>query len=266
MIHPGIITWLQGLPIGRMALLLVGGTTLMSVAVLQLVHHKVPREKLQANHEVAGVFFSIVGVMYAIILAFMVFAVWDNFQGADRIAEDEATTLDSVYRDAALFEGGGGNRLRQSLVTYGNTIVQQEWPAMAHHSSSPEVDHQLDQVWSAFEVLDPKTEQQKAFYAEMTHNLNQLHTLRHERLLIGREGLPFLLWIVVFAGGATTLSYVIYFGQPNFRPQMWMTITLAVSISFVVLVVLALDNPFAWEVKVHPDALETILQAIATEG
>lgn len=264
MIHPGIISWLQSLPIGRMALVLVGGTTLGAVGVVQLVHHKVPREKLQANHEVAGVFFSIVGVMYAIILAFMVFAVWDNFQNADRIAEDEATTLDSLYRDAVQFEGDGGNRLRRSLVTYGTTIVQQEWPAMAHRDSSPQVDKDLDQVWSAFQVLDPKTEQQKAFYTEMTHNLNQLHTLRHERLLISREGLPFLLWIVVFAGGATTLSYVIYFGQTNFRPQMWMTVTLAVSISFVVLVVLALDNPFAGDVRVHPDALATILHDIAS--
>lgn len=262
----GLIQWLQSFSTPVLALLLVGGTTVIAVAALLLVRHKVPAEKLERNNELAGIFFSMVGVMYAIILAFMVFAVWDAFQGANRTAQDEATTLDSMYRDADLFPGPTGQALKQDIRAYSEVIVEKEWPAMAHRGESPEVDDALNKVWDSFEALDPQTEQQKAFYAEMTHNLNEIHTLRHDRLLASRNGLPSLLWIVVFAGGLTTLSYVIYFGQANFRTQLLMTITLAVSVSFVVLVVLVLDNPFAGELSVHPAALQQVLLEMSRAG
>src|SRR6185312_2645017 len=149
--------------------------------------------KLASNNELGGVFFNMVGVMYAIILAFMVFAVWDQYQSASHTAEDEATTLGNVFRDSTVFPGAESARLRAELRNYGQLIVDREWPEMAQRQESKQVSDEFNRVWATFVQLDPVSEQQKAFYSEMTHNINQLHALRHSRLLASTSSLPRLL-------------------------------------------------------------------------
>ena len=64
-----------------------------SVLGLCLVRRLVPLDRLQKNHEVAGVTFGVLGAFYGLVLAFVIVAAWERFNQANANAHDESTAL-----------------------------------------------------------------------------------------------------------------------------------------------------------------------------
>jgi hypothetical protein len=51
-----------------------------SVGLMLLARRKWGIDRLKLNNEVAGFKFSVIGVLYAALLAFVVVAVWENYK------------------------------------------------------------------------------------------------------------------------------------------------------------------------------------------
>ncbi len=60
-----------------------------------------PQEKRREHNDQIGWQLTALGTTYAVILGFMLYAVWSTFQAADLNADLEADTLVNVYRLAA---------------------------------------------------------------------------------------------------------------------------------------------------------------------
>jgi hypothetical protein len=67
------------LPLSVLALLVVGLPVLLAVVGLLLVRSRVPHPRLQPHHDVAGYIYSGLAVLYAVLLAFVVIIVWEQF-------------------------------------------------------------------------------------------------------------------------------------------------------------------------------------------
>ena len=66
-------------------------------------------DRLKLNNEVAGFKFAVVGVFYAVLLAFVVIAVWEDFRKTEEAVRDEAKAAVDLHRItfALPVEGGG---------------------------------------------------------------------------------------------------------------------------------------------------------------
>src|SRR6476660_5128131 len=93
-----MISLLTGLPVWLSGLLLVGLTTLLAMLGPHLVRHYVTLDELSANNEVAGFKFAVVGVLYAVLLAFAIIVVWEKFSDAETDVSREAGAAATVYR------------------------------------------------------------------------------------------------------------------------------------------------------------------------
>ena len=58
---------------------MVFAVCLVAIAALELVQRLVPSEKRQEHNEVAGFLYAVVGVVYAVLLALLVIAVWEHY-------------------------------------------------------------------------------------------------------------------------------------------------------------------------------------------
>ena len=69
------------------------------VAVLGLVvvQRLVPSALRQEHNDVAGFIYAVVGVTYAVLLAFVVVAVWEEYERAKDTVETEANELAGNY-------------------------------------------------------------------------------------------------------------------------------------------------------------------------
>src|ERR1051326_5286387 len=83
--------WLNGL-------LVVGLSIGAALATLILVRRGPAAEKLRDTNDIAGFYITVVGTIYAVILAFMFFAVWTRYELASDVADQEANALIDIYR------------------------------------------------------------------------------------------------------------------------------------------------------------------------
>ena len=68
------------MPLWLSALLVVGVPTAIAMFGPYFVRRLVPLKTLSTNNEVAGFKFAVVGVLYAVLLAFAVIVVWGTIQ------------------------------------------------------------------------------------------------------------------------------------------------------------------------------------------
>ena len=71
-----MVSFLQSQPLWLSGLLLVGLPTGLAMLGPILIRRWVTLDRLSANNEVAGFKFAVVGVLYAVLIAFAIIVVW----------------------------------------------------------------------------------------------------------------------------------------------------------------------------------------------
>src|SRR3954451_24008631 len=150
----------------------------LAVGGLLLVRRSVALSTLEGHNDVAGFIIAVIGVLYAVLLAFVVVISWQNFDEAHQIASGEAELVSGLYRDAAAFQPHTAS-IRKTLDTYARSVVTQEWPAMANHQHEDRsTDAALDAVWDEYRAFTPQNPTQEAFYSDSIRRLNDLQSHR----------------------------------------------------------------------------------------
>jgi hypothetical protein len=86
----------------------------------------------------------VTGTLFAVVLAFVILAAFQTYNGAKAGAQSEAAAVLDIARTAALYPPAQRDQLRADLVCYGRAVVYQEWPAMRKGHSSPLVDYWVE--------------------------------------------------------------------------------------------------------------------------
>jgi hypothetical protein len=252
-----MISFLTSLPVWLSGLLLVGLTTVLAMIGPRLVRRYVTLEELTANNEVAGFKFAVVGVLYAVLIAFAIIVVWEKFNDAENTVAREAGAVATIYRLSHGIGDEPGAALRAALTGYLKTTVSEDWPAMEHGKESQSARQALDAVYAT--LLPFAQQQSSALMAEILHQLDTVTQERRARIVAAEGTVPGVLWPVLFWGAAITIGFTYFFGTQNLRAQTLMTGLLSVLIFSGLLVIIVIDQPFAGVVKVQPDALAKVL-------
>ena len=78
-------------------LLAVFAVMLVAVVGLGAVQRAVPASRRREHNDVAGFIYAVVGVVYAVLLALMVIAVWEEHEAAKATVGSEANELAEVF-------------------------------------------------------------------------------------------------------------------------------------------------------------------------
>jgi protein-S-isoprenylcysteine O-methyltransferase Ste14 len=243
-------------------ILFVFAIAISAVAGLLLVRRRVHHAALSKHNDVAGVMFSIVGTLYAVLLAFVVIVVWEAMGTADDRAALEAGILGDVVRDAGFFADPLRSELQNELREYTQAVIDEEWPAMATSESSPHVWDTLNRIFESFSHLNPATPREINIHAEMLRRLNDLSDHRRLRLLSADNKVPPLMWVVLIIGGLITLGFSYLFGVERGKSHALMTAALAGMIGLTLYLILAMDHPFGGTIRVEPDAFRLVLEKV----
>ena len=71
----------------------------------------------------------IVGVAYAVLLAFIAVATWESYTGADKIVDVEASDIGDLYRDTIGLPDADVAPIKADIKKYLEQIVHEEWPS-----------------------------------------------------------------------------------------------------------------------------------------
>lgn len=248
------------LPIWANALicLVIGGGVVPAIQLA--IRRRYGVESLMVNNEVAGFKYAVLGVVYAVLLVFIMVAVWDEFRDAKSDTAQEARALLDLYRLSLGFDDGSRVALRDSILHYANAVVHDEWPALARGEASPVADAALKQLFERVMVAVQSGHFLEAIRQPAIGLVIEIADCRRSRLDFADGVIPRVLWGVILIGGIATLSFTWFFGSNNARAQAGMTAMLSVMVLSVIFVSAMLDRPFTGEVSVSPKPFEQTIR------
>src|SRR3954452_1680252 len=127
---------------------IVIAAVLVSLAGLALVRRMVPISKRAEHTEVAGYVYAVIGVIYAVVLALVVIAAWDDYRDARAAVTNEASAVLNMARAANGWPEGDRAAVEAALISYARQVVDVEWPAMARGDFNPTADTvTVNQLW-----------------------------------------------------------------------------------------------------------------------
>lgn len=245
-----------------LGLLVVGFSILLAHVGLRVVRRLVPLPVLESHHEVAGFIIGVLGAIYAVLMAFVVVVVWNQYDAAHANIAQEANQLNDLSRLAQGFSDPTRQRLNDLMRAYAQSVVQDEWPAMEHGDASARTQTALDELWRAYLEIDPQTNRENAIYGDSLDRLNEMSDSRRLRLFASRDNLPIIIQVLLWGGGLITVAFTYFFGVKSIRSQALMTAALSGVVAFILFLILALDNPFRGSVRVSPEPLQEVMGRI----
>ena len=104
--------------------------TVLAIGGHVMVRRLVPHLDLARHNDVAGPLLGAVGVIYAVLLAFVVVIAWQAFNTAEATAQQEVSAASDLYRLTKTYKGPEATELRAELQHYAELMKADEWPAM----------------------------------------------------------------------------------------------------------------------------------------
>lgn len=245
--------WLLGL-------LLVVGLPLVAVAVQALVRRMVPGIVEGEHNDVAGFLIAVVGVVYAVTLAFIVIVTWEEFRDARSTVSAEAAALRSLYRDSRALPEPTRTRMGDLVVDYGQEVAGAEWEAMDDGGSSRRAFDLVGDMFGSLQGAAPTSSTQETFLADAVDRLNDVTEDRAERLTVAEEGPPSILWAAIAIGGVLTLGFALLFGVSNERLHYVMVGGFAAVLGLQIFVILVLSHPFSGQIRVSQAPFEHVVR------
>ncbi len=260
LMHPEQIaslpTWAAGL--------LMVGIGLLGVALVETVARRLVPMHVRAGHSgAASAIFCVIGTTYAVLLAFVAMLAWDGYIGAQAVTDTEASLVQNVYQLTEGLNGPDMASMRADITQYARDVVTTEWPEQARGAVMHQFSAPLDHITRTALHLRPGNIADGDLHTLLLSDLGQLGTARRQRLLAGRASVPSIVWVVLLAGGAISLVFTSFLGSASLRMHMAMSALLVVSGALVLLVIVALSNPFRGDNRISAEPFERVLAQMA---
>jgi Protein of unknown function (DUF4239) len=248
-------SWLKT-TVGLMPIVI--GVSIVAVILLVVVRKAVSPEELQASSDAVGNYLQTVGGIYAVLLAFVVYVVWGQFNDARTYVEREATALVDLHRTASGLPTVTRVEIQQALRLYVEQVIELEWHAMAKHDEDTleKVGAHLDHVWVAIHACRPSNECQHAIYSEVLSRYNDLSDMRTSRLSTSRARIPFMMKALLYLGAGIVVGSIYLMYVDRFWIHAAITAALAGAVAHILFLVNDLDNAFAGHLQVSKAAFE----------
>ena len=236
----------------------VVGTILLEFAV----RHFVPAELRRLHNDVAGPIFSIIGVTYAVLLAFVATLTWDDFNKARATSYHEAALVLDVFQAADGLAEPARSNMIAILKRYTSTVIAVEWPAHAEGHVTHAADRYLDELHRLTTGLTLSGQSDMNLHALLMQSMSQLRDARQDRLLAAETAVPGIVWFVLILGGTITIAFGSFLGAASVRMHLFMCAMLAVSGVLVLVLIIALSNPFRGDFRVSTAPFDYVLSQI----
>jgi hypothetical protein len=191
------------------------------------------------------------GVIYAVLLALVVIAVWEEYDAASVTVEQEANAVAEIFWLAHRLPEPEGSHIQELARSYAQDVIDEEWPLMEQGEARLMTSEEgtsagwtlIDEIWATLQDVQPHTPADEQRYAEGLDQVQILADARRMRLVAAEEGIPGVLWSVLIFGGVAAIGFTYLFGLENTWAHRLMVVTLAAVIGLVLFTIGSLEHP-----------------------
>ena len=230
-------------------------STVIALVFMIIVRNFFPSEVIKTQIETWGIFFAVFGIIYAIIVGFLLVEVLRRYYNMKATIERELNAIEDT-RDFLVYldENQEAERdIRKSLLDYVNSVVSREWAWMEDWSeiSDSDTSPELYQVMEAVHKIRITNESDNIALSAIIDKVSKLTEYRTERLDLSDEHLsPALRFLIVFMSIVLVVSFALM-AVESVWIHAFMVFSNVIAINLLYLVITDLNHPFEglWNIR-----------------
>jgi hypothetical protein len=239
----------------------------LSITCLVMLNTFWEPSRRSVHNDVIGWQIAILGTIYAVMIGFMLYAVWGNYQTAETNANNEANDLVNMYRSADGLAQVSRDQIQQNARNYVQSVITQEWPQMDRDSTGTSGNHYMGQpyvmgMWHSVAGAPANNLAEQANLRQVMIELSSMTEHRRVRLLESRTGMPGILWGVLVVGGMITIGSSCLIGSENVLLHFVLIIALSLLIALALVAIADIDRPYQGSIHVDPTAFQRAQESI----
>lgn len=220
------------------------GTLGAAALMLYLAHKSRFADVIRQYRGLSPPFVNVVGVLFALTLAFLANDTWNAHDRAVNAVYHEAGALRSIQALAAPLLAPQRQAVTQAVRRYADSAVHQEWPLLAHRQSSEQTAQAMADLLETLAGSDVATIVSPASHAEMLRQAVVARDARESRIALSKTHVNPLKWLgMAFLGLLTMVSIaMVYVDQP--KAEILAIALFAAAAAPTAAIVLIQGNPF----------------------
>jgi len=236
------------------------GSVLFVSLLLVLFDKFFTRLHIKISDEVVGIYFNFVGVLFTLILAFVVVAAWEDYDNAMHAVENEAHKLAYIYEDAQELSPVNKKQVQENVLLYTNSVIKDEWDHMDENHIVKITQGKFQALMNLKHTLTPQGGNDEEVLKGIDDSLDELKVLRHERQSHSESHVPNLLWMMLLGGFVLCILMSFLMNFQNLAWKIIMTSTVTFAMSIVLYLTFCLSNPYKGDMKVSSEDYLKVLE------
>ena len=245
------------------AMMTMGVAVFFALLGVRLTRRHLRHHVQEGHNDVLVPIFLNAGVLYAVLLGFLVIGVWEAYSAARENVATEATSLISVYRFTQAMEKDESVTQQRLLRAYTEAVIQEEWVTQADGGkASPrarkaigDTIREYGKMPAAIRNAHPTINQ--AYISA----IQTLVAVRNKRLVEASDSLPWVLWMVATVGAVVLIAMTFMLFMEKGWPHAVMASLMGLVIGTLLFSMLMLDKPFSGPMAIDSAPFENTMQA-----
>jgi len=200
----------------------------------------------------------LLGSIYAVMFAFVIFVIWDQFTDVENMAMRECNSLDDLLRFSQYCNADASHAIRRALLDYAQRVVRSEWPSLGERRKDPQTEKAFTVLMNTVIKAVPANPSEEQMHGRLIDMVRRAGEHRDDRIAKSLTQIPPTLVRLVNAMAIALLLLV--FVYPFNRGLIGFScFALLAGVLFGANVVMMdMDNPFKGLHNVSPEVFSDL--------
>jgi len=252
--------WLHNLPVAWLALVVFGATYLVTGVIYLSVMALATGERARWFKAFSPGMLPPLGILFALLAAFVASQVWGDFERANAAVQREASALRAVVLLSGALQPEFRAHLQALVGRHIENAVTEEWPDMAGRQADLKmIPAPLAEALQTILTLVPRHEGQVVVQRELVAALHSALDARRQRIILSVSGVNWVKWTGLLLEAAAALVGIAFVHCDNRKTAALAMAVFSTGVAVVVVMILSHDRPFDGQIAVRPDVLLQVI-------
>ena len=202
----------------------------------------------------------LVGGIYSVMLAFVIFVIWGQFTDVENFVMRECNTLNDLLRFSDCLNPNAGRQIRRAVCDYAQGVVKHEWKALAQRRRDRQSEKAFAELMRTVIEFAPTDPNESLVHGRLIDAARRAGENRDARIAKSLTRIPPTLTRLVSTMAAVILVLVLTYPFHHAAAGIACFTLVALVLFLARLVMADTDNPFDGVCNVSPQAFADLGQ------
>jgi hypothetical protein len=232
---------------------------ILGVLAYAFVHHSGVDRFTTPDAEGLNVLITLIGGIYAVMFAFVIFVIWGQFTEVENAALRECSSLNELLRFNQYLNPDANRPIRRAAGEYAQRVADSEWHSLGEGRKDPSTEKAFAVLMNVVIRTAPASPSEEALIARLTDITRRISHERDERIAKSLTRIPPTLLGLVRIMAGSLLLLVFWYPFHSLPLGLGCFVLLAVILFLSNVVMTDTDNPFDGIFNVSPKPFSELM-------